>query len=315
MDLLVHNTARKDLSLRTDTDLDALKKLNDVKMDLKRQLVGASARKVLIISDLHIRFHNPDLLAETIDNNKDADAVILNGDVMDLYGVSTYVKDKFVSVYEEYLITLQFIDYLRSIFGLVVLVRGNHEWRLNRYINTRIGTQIMWAFPADILAMLATGIIPGHDGEVLDKYDFGDQVVYPGGEEPWWIRWGRALIVHPMRSVGTTGAGLRTASQFADRFFDHRMIDFDCAIFGHTHQVGEGYSKGRKLIEQGCLCVPMDYTKQGTGVYLPQQNGYAVLHQDRHGNTDFEKTRAVYLGIATATKETDLKLKPKRGKK
>jgi hypothetical protein len=108
-----------------------------------------------------------------------------------------------------------------------------------------------------------------------------------------------------MKSANKSGVACATALKFADEFFDHRKIDFDAACFGHTHQVGTVYSKGRMLMEQGCLCVPLDYSKQGDGAYKPQQNGCAVIYQDKHGNTDFDKSKAYYLGIVTVVKDTD----------
>jgi hypothetical protein len=203
---------------------------------------------------------------------------------------------------------MEFIDWLVGIFGCVVMTMGNHEYRWSRYIQDRLLPETLWAVRKDILQMMKTGVVPDERGNEISRYNWDNKVFYTGGEEPWWIKWGRALVVHPMKSANKSGTACATAIKFADDYFDHHGIDFDAAVFGHTHQVGSVYSKGRKLMEQGCLCIPLDYSKQGTGAYQPQQNGCAVLYQDKHGNTDFDKSRAIYLGIVTAVKDDNLSI-------
>jgi UDP-2,3-diacylglucosamine pyrophosphatase LpxH len=68
-------------------------------------------------------------------------------------------------------------------------------------------------------------------------------------------------------------------------------------ITQNTHKIYEGVINGYKLIEQGTLAGFIAYAFAPTALYDGNgQNGYAVIYQDKEGNTCFNNSHVVYLG-------------------
>lgn len=100
------------------------------------------AKRVLIISDLHIPYHDLHALKGALQYGLDrnADAVILNGDIIDCHALSRYVQDPRERDFpREIDQTKQFLRALRSIFpnAEIVFNDGNHSERLETYFFTK----------------------------------------------------------------------------------------------------------------------------------------------------------------------------------
>lgn len=101
-----------------------------------------SIKKVLLIGDLHIPYHDNEAIQAAIDYGKsqNVDCVYLNGDVTDMYQVSFHEKDpRKTSIKEEFELTRQFFAYLRQEFPLATIyyIPGNHEYRMERYLRVK----------------------------------------------------------------------------------------------------------------------------------------------------------------------------------
>ena len=155
--------------------------------------VGRTRKKILCISDLHIPFHHIDLIKQIIRKHKNADILVINGDLLDHYSVSSFVKDKYVSLQSEYMLAIDFLKWVSKLFSEVYLVKGNHELRLNTWFNKRVNPDVGWLFSREILSRLAAGHIYDEVGNIIDTAGY-DNVFYPGGEEAWWIKIGRAMF-------------------------------------------------------------------------------------------------------------------------
>lgn len=263
-------------------------------------------RKILCISDIHIPFHNKRMLSQAIEDNLDADLVVVNGDLIDCFSVSRYDRfTKAVTLLQEYAITLEFVKELSEKFPMVVLTMGNHEHRVSRFISSTfdvnqkiIANSSRFAPGGHILASLAEGNLFDVEGAFIGSYNFTN-VTYTADRTPWFVKIGKTLFVHPYKGVGgkyplkTVINNYRELLPFID--------DVDCVVLGHTHTAGETYENGVKLIEQGCLCLPQEYAIDA--FRQPFMNGYAVIHQDRNGNTIFEDSRVVYLGYQILDKQ------------
>jgi predicted phosphodiesterase len=93
----------------------------------------------LVLSDLHLPYHDPETIELAIDlaDREKAVGVLLNGDVLDCHELSTFDRDPSAPRYlAERETAIQFQEWLR--FRLpdarIIWKDGNHEERLERYL-------------------------------------------------------------------------------------------------------------------------------------------------------------------------------------
>jgi predicted phosphodiesterase len=114
-----------------------------VQMPDWKALVIDGPQKVLVVSDLHIPFHDSDALAIALDYGLKLKptVVLLNGDVADHYAQSEYEKDpRYRDFPSEVRAVKQFLAGLRKCFGKRIrLIEkfGNHEERYTRYLRLK----------------------------------------------------------------------------------------------------------------------------------------------------------------------------------
>lgn len=99
-------------------------------------------KRALLISDVHIPFHDLKALTLALDTGKKraVDAVIINGDLMDFYRISKFDQNPESRTLDaEIQQGRLFLEHLRDRFpkALIILKEGNHEERLWRYAWTR----------------------------------------------------------------------------------------------------------------------------------------------------------------------------------
>ena len=92
-------------------------------------------KKIAVISDLHIPHHNAELVEKIIRalRRKNYSKLIINGDLLDFYELSSYEKDSDLSTPIEESLDAA-IKFIRSTGMEVVYLLGNHEKRLDKYI-------------------------------------------------------------------------------------------------------------------------------------------------------------------------------------
>jgi predicted phosphodiesterase len=255
-------------------------------------------RKILSISDFHIPFDRDDLIKAAVEKHKDADILVLNGDILDLHAVSTWPKERSIVLKKEYDIAMEYLKLFSKMFPHVIIVRGNHEYRLNRYFHSNVSPSISFLVNKEILGRLASGEVYDESGNIIVKHDFSN-VHYDSGPEAWFTTIGKTMFVHPQAFSSTEG---KTAVNAQTYFMERENVD--TIILSHTHQQAWIPTRGKLCIETGCLCVPLDYEKQGKMNYKAQTLGYAVVYQDEEGNCDYNKTHVVYLGVQYPIKKT-----------
>jgi predicted phosphodiesterase len=102
------------------------------------------AKKVLVMSDVHLPYHDVPAISAAIEfaQNEDIDAILLNGDTLDFYTLSRFIRDpKARSFAHELLIFQQFIEALGQAFpdAKVYIKLGNHDERYQHYLWTKAG--------------------------------------------------------------------------------------------------------------------------------------------------------------------------------
>lgn len=263
-----------------------------------RGLIGEANihRKILCLSDIHFPFARNDLLEAILDEHSDADICVLNGDIFEGYATSSFAKAKRISALVEYRCVHEFVKLCSEIFPEVYLVDGNHDIRSASDLKSngfeKERSQIL---RPNLMARIANGEVLDETGMLVDKLDFSNVHYQP--RESWYIRIGKTIFAHPWNKGGAAPGYTVTK---VNKFFANRYHEdeYDSIVVGHTHKVYKGIINSKLLIEQGCLAGVMDYAfsprmKFGTDNGM---NGYAVVYQDKDGNTDFNWSGPVFLG-------------------
>lgn len=196
-----------------------------------------SIKKVLLMGDLHIPFHDNKAIQAAIDYGKkeNVDCIYLNGDIADFYQCSFHEKDpRKVSISEELEATREFFAYLRNEFpkAIIYYIPGNHELRLERYLHVKAPELLnIDEFRLDVLLKVA-------------EYNI---IFIPHGSK---VYFGKLLVEHGDKLRGSGGVNpARTLSLKLKRH----------SICGHFHRTTESITKvydSDSIITYsvGCLC-------------------------------------------------------------
>jgi len=103
-----------------------------------------NAKRVLVISDIHLPYHSIEALTACFDfaEKEEIDAVLINGDLLDFFHLSRFVKDpKMRSFAHELLSFKQFFEVLQNTFSKAKIYYkiGNHEERYEHFLWTKAG--------------------------------------------------------------------------------------------------------------------------------------------------------------------------------
>lgn len=224
-------------------------------------------RSVLVLSDIHVPFHEPSALAAAIEYGIKVrpDAVMLNGDTLDFYGVSDHEKDpRKVKWHEELEACREALKMIRSAFPNVPVYfkEGNHEYRMERYLMKH----------AQLLLGMAEFELPTllRLGESGIEYIRNKRPVYAGsltighGDE-----WRGAGGVNPARWLS-----LRAGESM---------------VIGHFHRTSQHIERTvrqtvRGWWSTGCLCELQPH-------YMPFNNwnhGFAIVHLNEDGSFEVD---------------------------
>ena len=96
------------------------------------------AKRLLVLSDIHIPYHNIESLTCTFDfaKGEKPDAILLNGDTLDFFGLSRFAKDPKARSFAHELKTFkEFMDILKKTFDAKIYFKiGNHEERYFHFL-------------------------------------------------------------------------------------------------------------------------------------------------------------------------------------
>lgn len=190
------------------------------------------ARRVLVLSDLHFPYHDPEALKAALDygDKFKPDAVLLNGDVFDFYQLSRFDRDPTKpKLKREIKAGRRFFHHLRERYPRagIYFKLGNHDERLDKYLmlnapelfNIR-EVRYAWHKPAGIRKY---GVIVIDDQRpvmlgkltVLHGHEKGRGISSP-------VNPARGAFLRLLTSV-LEGHGHRT-SEHTERTFDGRVI-------------------------------------------------------------------------------------------
>lgn len=258
--------------------------------------IGSSRTRIISISDLHVPFCREDLVQDIIKKHSGAEYCVVNGDLFDNFLISSFSKSKEIPFAVEYIAVLDLVRALSKHFGQVILVDGNHDKGRYQREMGKINPTMRFLVKTSPLKYIADGVMISRNGDEINRLNLSN-VTYAGDEkdanQSWWTRIGSCLFVH--RSSGFKKAPMANAV-LANTWFIERGTKFQAVVNGHSHRVGKVINRGRVVIDQGCLCYPMDYESSGRMTMAPVDLGYAIVDLDKRGNVDPEATRPIYLG-------------------
>jgi predicted phosphodiesterase len=138
--------SRKDLGTKTAFLINKERSRNPFNLPKSyakgRKHFDIKGQKVLILSDIHIPYHDIDALSVAIQTgiDEEVDTVVLNGDALDCHMISDFVKDPKKRKFKDELYAMRsFLSELRGQFpeAEIIYKEGNHEERYWRYMRVK----------------------------------------------------------------------------------------------------------------------------------------------------------------------------------
>ena len=202
--------------------------------------IPTTCHKILLIADLHIPYHDRDAVDIAIQYGIDAkcDTVILNGDIMDCYALSKYIKDpRCRDMAAENEATRHFLMALRqNAFpdAKIIYKEGNHEDRLPRY-GQSVAPEL---YVADMIKTV---------DEALELDRIG--IKWVSGKIPMYLN--QLNIMHGHEYGGRSAGVFPARSMY--------LKTQECCICGNWHRTSQYNAKTirDRLISSwtiGCLC-------------------------------------------------------------
>ncbi len=95
------------------------------------------AKRLAVLSDIHVPYHSIEALTAAFDmiSKEKPDAILLNGDTIDFYGLSRFMKDpRKRSVAHELQACNELLDVLQQFNSKIYYKLGNHDERYEHYL-------------------------------------------------------------------------------------------------------------------------------------------------------------------------------------
>jgi predicted phosphodiesterase len=216
--------------------------------------------KILLLSDIHLPYHDVEALETAINYgiNKGVNAVYLNGDTLDMYQGSRFVKDRRKrQLADELEMGRDFLKQLKEVFNCPIYYKiGNHEDRWEHYLMTNAPELLGIAdFKLDTLLRF---------GEYGVQLVESKQLAYASG----------LAILHGHELTGGAYSPVNTAKGLFNKAKEHSIV-------GHHHQTSmhsENTISGKSIVtwSVGCLSgLKPDYMP-----YNKWNHGFAYIETD-----------------------------------
>lgn len=223
-----------------------------------KTIIDIEGKKVLMLFDIHIPYHDIKALHLAINYGvkNGCDTVLLGGDFIDCYEISSFEKEKSKRSFKSELqLTKQFFSFLRFKFpkARIYAKMGNHEERYERYIRKN--------------ASALDGIEDFELGNLLDFDKFGIDIIH--GKQ--LARINSLAVVHGHEFGKSTFSPVNVARGLYLRAKSS-------AICGHSHQTSEHTEKD--INGRLTTCWSVGCLSELTPEYAPfakYNHGFAVV--------------------------------------
>ena len=196
-------------------------------------------KKALIISDLHFPFHSVESIEVALDYgvSKGADAIVINGDLLDFTMISRHEQDwRSRDVYTEFEQVRSFLENLRKSFPSTTIIfkEGNHDERWEKWLYNK-APEIFKDPEFKLDARLRLG-------ELNIQYVADRQL----------MKFGNLFIAHGHEFIGGGGGGKNPANSLGNKFNGDMLT-------GHFHKTSHRIDTdsitrhNRNIYTTGCL--------------------------------------------------------------
>jgi predicted phosphodiesterase len=229
-------------------------------------------KKVLVIGDLHIPYHNVDAIYTALDYgvSEGVDAIYLNGDIIDFAKISRWMKDPSVpSPQVEIEMVQEFLYGLKGLGLPIYYKMGNHEDRWNAYL-LQSAPEL---YDLDALQIKSILGLEDLDIELIDS----KQIAH----------FGKLLVIHGHEFGESTFSPVNPARGI---FLRAKTS----VLSGHNHQTSAHHENDLNgnptaCFSLGCLCDlspdyrPFAFTKwnHGFAIVSIEENGYFTVDNHR----------------------------------
>jgi len=218
------------------------------------------SKLVGVISDVHIPYHNRDVLYQALTwlKQQKIDTLILDGDIIDCFTLSTFEKDvRARSFWEEIMMLQNFLDDLRENFPTqkIIFKLGNHEKRYERYLNRQAAELRMPIQTLDFLVRQKVTKCENHEGDSCTKCAGTRQIVTECDRGIIMVRGNRSIHAGKLDIIHgdePRGGGVNPARMFMLK----RHVS---TLGGHFHRSSEQLRRDSRgsvsgSWSMGCLC-------------------------------------------------------------
>lgn len=254
----------KGLTFEEALAIDGLEINKEVKKE-EKEMKQLNKKKVMILNDIHIPYQLDELVQKIRSvYTGEVDEIIFGGDIIDCESLSRFGKKRRVSLSYEIDKTIELLNEIKQEFKPNVMhyVGGNHD--KDRY--ERVVENLK---EKDLYCFLPESLIE----EVCSRVD-GLQAV-----DHWFGKFYDNLIVCHPKSFSNIPA--KISEQCAEYFTNGGVLNRgDVVVTGHTHKFSRIIATRRNnvtVIENGCLCKPMEYADKGQLSYGNQINCFTVI--------------------------------------
>lgn len=229
--------------------------------------------RVLMLSDIHLPYHDEQALSIALEwgYERKPNAIILNGDTIDMYQASRFIKDRRLrDLSGEIAITRDFLAQLKQEFNCPIYFKiGNHEDRWENYLKT-VAPELLGIADFELRNVLRFGELGVTEIKSKQSIKLGHLTALHGHE------FGQSIF-SPVNAA--RGLYMRSKAH---------------SIVGHHHQTSEHSEKdlnGNVVTtwSMGCLCGLMPE-------YMPYNkwnHGFAWIETEASGDFEVKNLRII----------------------
>jgi predicted phosphodiesterase len=257
--------------------------------------VQIGRQKIVIASDFHAPFQHSEYVAAMFERERDADLLIVGGDLQDFYSVSRFTKYEDVDFAEEMAAVTLLLEQMSERFPKVLIVEGNHDRpRFEKQLRDRLPQEMV-----NVITYLTGGSLSviAAAAKRFPNIEMVKNTVDGRFDVGWYAQVNDLIVSHMEKFSIVPGSTLRGVEDWFTNF--ERVIGLEknwrVIVQAHTHAMGWFPFKADKLlVESGCLCRTHGYQLTPRAGGRPQRQGYVTLVQN-DGVTDFNSVRPVWL--------------------
>lgn len=234
------------------------------------------SKKMLILADLHFPFHNQKLLNETIKKNKDADILLIAGDIFDMFDMSPFRKTMYMPFKEEFGRAFKLLQDLCLEFPQVKIMLTNHDKRPYKRLYDSVLPNLLKFCHTNLLEELI-GLIPNLS--IISQNALGRDIGYLAQEK-------NIIFTHIEKSNIDISKTVQEIYKTIKLKWEeaYKLKPYNIVMQAHNHSAGQVWMNNTLLAQIPCLidisAPAFDYVFDGKARGNPPALGYATIRLD-----------------------------------